>query len=195
MIRRSFLHLPALALAPLFPASAASLEQAQKRLRAAIDEAITIASKAPDKAALRARIAPVLDKHLAMEVMTRRAVGPGWREFDATQQKQAITLFSTLVLRSYSNRFRVGEMPRVDIQSAAAPAAGRVDVTTNTFYQGNRYSVIYRMEEAEGWRTTDVVIEGVSMVANYRSQLDPVFKRGGVTAVLKSLEQSVARTE
>jgi phospholipid transport system substrate-binding protein len=70
-----------------------------------------------------------------------------------------------------------------------------VDVTTTTLYQGNRYSVIYRLEQEESWRTTDVVIEGVSMVANYRSQLDPVFKRGGAEAVLKSLEQSVAHPQ
>jgi phospholipid transport system substrate-binding protein len=54
---------------------------------------------------------------------------------------------------------------------------------------------VYRLEEAEAWRTTDVVIEGVSMVANYRSQFDPVFKRGGVAAVLSSLEQSAGRPE
>jgi phospholipid transport system substrate-binding protein len=51
------------------------------------------------------------------------------------------------------------------------------------------------MEQEESWRTTDVVIEGVSMVANYRSQLDPVFKKGGADAVISSLEQSVAKPQ
>ena len=59
--------------------------------------------------------------------------------------------------------------------------------------QGSRYSVIYRMEKEEGWKVTDVVIEGVSMVANYRSQLDDKFKRGGADAVISSLNESVAR--
>jgi phospholipid transport system substrate-binding protein len=62
-------------------------------------------------------------------------------------------------------------------------------------YQGSKYSVVYRMEEAEGWHTTDVVIEGVSMVANYRSQFDPLYKKGGVSAVLAALEKSAARSE
>ena len=141
------------------------------------------------------RIGPVLDKHISFPVMTRRAVGPGWRQFTPDQQKKAIALFSQLIIRSYGNKFTIGEHPEVKYHSAAAPAAGRVEVSTTTVYQGARYSVIYRLEQEEGWRTTDVVIEGVSMVANYRSQLDPVFKRGGAQAVLSSLEQSVARPQ
>ena len=38
---------------------------------------------------------------------------------------------------------------------------------------------------------TDVVIEGVSMVANYRSQFDSEFKKGGADAVVGALSQSV----
>lgn len=175
--------------------AATSLEQAQARLRSAIDEVLALADKAKDRATLVSRIGPVLEKHISFAAMTRRAVGPGWRTFTPDQQKKATGLFSQLVIRSYSNKFTVGEHPEISYKSAAAPASGRVDVTTTTTYQGNRYTVIYRMEEAEGWRTTDVVIEGVSMVANYRSQLDPVYKRGGADAVLNSLTQSVANPQ
>ncbi len=192
MNRRCFLSVLTLSLLPtLLPA--ASLDAAQKRLRAAVDEVLGLASRAKDKAVLMKQISPVLEKHMSFDVMTRRAVGPGWRQFTPAQQKQAVSLFTTLVIRSYGSKFTVGQLPEVKYQSATAPAAGRVDVSTTTVYQGSRYSVVYRMEEAEGWRTTDVVIEGVSLVANYRSQLDPVFKRGGAAAVIASLEKSAAR--
>ena len=193
MTRRSLIALVALASVPAFAAT--SLEQAQKRLHAAIDEVLAIADKATSREALVERIGPVLDKHISFPVMTRRAIGPGWRTFNQDQQKQAITLFSKLIIRSYSNKFTIGEHPEIKYQSAAQPDVGRVEVTTTTEYQGNRYAVVYRLEEAEAWRTCDVVIEGVSMVANYRSQLDPVFKRGGAAAVLSSLEQSAARPQ
>ncbi|MCB1210367.1 MAG: ABC transporter substrate-binding protein [Verrucomicrobiales bacterium] len=183
-------------LAPIIGLTAAtSLDQAQARLHSAIDEVLALADKAKDRATLVARIGPVLQKHISFEAMTRRAIGPGWRAFTADQQKKAISLFSQLIIRSYSNKFTIGEHPEISYKSASAPASGRVDVTTTTTYQGSRYNVIYRMEESEGWRTTDVVIEGVSMVANYRSQLDPVYKRGGADAVLNSLTQSVANPQ
>jgi phospholipid transport system substrate-binding protein len=68
-----------------------------------------------------------------------------------------------------------------------------VDVPTTLVYKGGRYAVTYRMEQIGGWRIADVVIEGVSLIANYRSQLDATFKQGGVEAVIRSLEQSVSR--
>jgi phospholipid transport system substrate-binding protein len=51
------------------------------------------------------------------------------------------------------------------------------------------------MEQESGWRIADVVIEGVSLVANYRSQLDAQYKKGGAEAVLGSLSQSVSRSQ
>ena len=193
---RLCLTLALMALAPLTGIAApASAEEAQLRLHAAIDEVLAIADKAPNKKVLMERLEPVLEKNISFGTMTRRAVGPGWRDFKPEQQKSAVALFTKLVIRSYGGKFTIGEHPQVLYKSAATPAAGRVEVTTTTVYQGSRYGVVYRMEQDEGWRTTDVVIEGVSMVANYRSQLDPVFKKGGASAVLNSLEQSVARPQ
>ena len=189
------LTLALVACLPLIGFAATTLDEAQQRLHSAIDEVLALADKAPSREVLEQRIGPVLEKHISFVVMTRRAIGPGWRQFGEDQQKKATALFSKLIIRSYSNKFTIGEHPEIKYHSAAAPAAGRVDVSTTTLYQGNRYAVIYRLEQEEAWRTTDVVIEGVSMVANYRSQLDPVFKKGGAAAVLSSLEQSVAHPQ
>lgn len=193
MTLRTLLSL--LLIAPAGLLTASSQEQAQTRLRSAVDEVLNIAKNAKDRAGLVSRIGPVLSKHISFDVMTRRAIGPGWRKFTPAQQKQAVTDFTQLIIRSYSSKFTIGAMPEITYKSAASPAAGRVDVNTTTTYQGSRYTVVYRMEEAEGWRTTDVVIEGVSMVANYRSQFDPLFKKGGAEAVLRSLAQSAARPQ
>ena len=193
MIRRLILTL--LVLAPLGAAVAAPVDEAQQVLRQGIDEVLAVADKAPNMEVLIKRLTPVLDEHISFAVMTRRAVGPGWRQFTPDQQQKAVALFTTLVIRSYSNSFTIGEKPVITYHSASEVSPGRVDVSSTTGYQGTRYKVIYRLEASEKWRATDVVIEGVSMVANYRSQLDPVFKKGGAAAVLSSLEKSVARPQ
>jgi len=184
-----------LALAPMGAAVAAPVDEAQQVLRSGIDEVLALADKAPNMETLIKRLTPVLDEHISFAVMTRRAVGPGWRQFTPDQQKKAVELFTTLVIRSYSNSFTIGEKPVVPYHSASEVSPGRVDVSSTTGYQGTRYKVIYRLEASEKWRATDVVIEGVSMVANYRSQLDPVFKKGGAAAVISSLEKSVVRPQ
>jgi phospholipid transport system substrate-binding protein len=67
-----------------------------------------------------------------------------------------------------------------------------VEAPTTLVYKGSHYEVVYRQEEADDWRITDVVIEGVSMIANYRTQFDGEFQQGGADAVLKSLKKSIA---
>ena len=84
-------------------------------------------------------------------------------------------------------------MPEVAYKSVSSPAPGKVEVSTNTLYKGSRYEVVYRLADlpGKGWRITDIVIEGVSMVRNYRDQFDAQFKSGGPRAVLNSLAKTV----
>lgn len=193
MNRRSLLAL--LLSAPLLHGQvAASTAEAQQRLRGAVDEVLAVADRA-NRSSLAEKLRPVLQRHVSFETMTRRAVGVGWRQFSPDQQRQATQLFTTLVIRTYSNKFTPGERPVITYKTAVAPAAGRVDVPTTLVYKGSHYSVTYRMEQAGGWLIADVVIEGVSLVANYRSQLDAQFKQGGASAVISSLQQSVARPQ
>lgn len=173
----------------------AQLAEAQTRLKTAVNEVLAVADRTASSGALPESLRPVLQKHVSFETMTKRAVGPGWRQFTPAQQKQATQLFTTLIIRSYSNKFTPGEHPAINYQNPVSPAAGRVDVPTIMVYKGSHYTVIYRMEQVEGWRIADVVIEGVSLIANYRSQLDAQFKKGGANAVISSLTQSVSRPQ
>jgi phospholipid transport system substrate-binding protein len=182
-----------LAASPL--AVSAQLADAQTRLKSAVTEVLAVADRTANRRALPESIRPVLQKHVSFETMTKRAVGPGWRQFTAAQQQQATQLFATLIIRSYSSKFTPGEHPVITYKAAVSPAAGRVDVPTDMVYKGSRYNVVYRMEQVQGWRITDVVIEGVSLIANYRSQLDAQFKKGGANAVISSLTQSVSRPQ
>jgi len=187
---RTLLLLPfLLTLAP--SQATASTEVAVTRLKAAVNEVVAVAKQAPNASVLAKNVRPILLKIISFETMTRRAVGPGWREFTPDQQKEATRLFTTLIIRTYTAKFTPGEFPDIIFKEALSPAPGRVEVPTTILYHGSHYEVIYRQDEADAWRITDVVIEGVSMIANYRTQFDAQFKEGGATAVIKALNQSV----
>jgi phospholipid transport system substrate-binding protein len=167
--------------------------EAEQFLKKAVDEVLATSDRAANASALAEKVRPILQRYISFETMARRAVGPGWRQFTPDQQRKATQLFTTLVIRTYSSKFTPGERPVMSYQAAVTPAAGRVDVPTKLVYQGSRYSVTYRLEQEGSWKITDVVIEGVSLIANYRTQLDAKFKSGGAPAVIGSLEQSVSR--
>jgi phospholipid transport system substrate-binding protein len=173
----------------------ASTEQAETRLKSTVNQVVTIAEHASDRLALAKGVKPTLESILSFETMTRRAVGPGWKQFTPDQQKEATELFTTLIIRTYTAKFTPGELPKITYKTASEPAPGRVEIPTTLVYNGSHYDVIYRMEETSGWRITDVIIEGVSMIANYRTQFDAEFTRGGAEAVIKALQRSVSNPQ
>jgi len=190
MIARLLIPLLALTLSGSLRAADSAPET---RLKASVNQVVTIAKEAKDRTALITAVKPVLANILNFETMTRRAVGPGWRQFTPDQQKEAVHLFTTLILRTYTAKFTPGESPSVEYKTCATPSPGRVEISTTSLYRGNRYDVVYRMEDQSGnWTISDVVIEGVSLVANYRSQLDETFAQQGAAGVIKSLQRSVA---
>jgi phospholipid transport system substrate-binding protein len=172
----------------------ASNEDAETALRAAVDQVLTVAQKAKGGGSMADQITPVLLRHVCFESMTRRAVGPGWRQFTPEQKAEATKLFTKLIIRSYSEKFTPGEQPDTKYLKSSSPGAGKVEIPTITVYKGSRYNVTYRMEDRGKWMVTDILAEGVSLVANYRAQFDALVKKGGAVAVIASLKQSVERT-
>ena len=171
----------------------ASNEDAETTLRAAVDQVLTVAQKAKSGSSMADQITPVLLRYVCFESMTRRAVGPGWRQFTPDQKAEATKLFTKLIIRSYSEKFTPGEQPDTKFLKSSSPGAGKVEIPTITVYKGSRYNVTYRMEDRGKWMVTDILAEGVSLVANYRAQFDALVKKGGAGAVIASLKQSVER--
>lgn len=166
-------------------------------LRAAIEEVMAVAYDTTATTPLAERAKPVLAKYFNFESITRRAVGPGWRQFTPEQRTRTTALFSDLVIRTYANRFEAGDRPGIAYAKSVALDPSRPalrEVPTTIEYAGKKYAVSYRLEQAAGkWLIYDVNIEGVSMIANWRSQLDPIFQRGGAAAVIESLEKNLSQ--
>ena len=185
--------------APVCLPAAEPVAEVNEMLRGAVDEVLTIAYDSNTAATpLSQRVRPVLEKYFNFEAITRKAIGPGWRQFTPEQQASAVTLFTEVVIRNYADRFEPGERPGITYSQAITPDPKRPslrELPTTIDYAGKKYSVVYRLEKAgESWRIFDVVIEGVSMIANWRSQLDPLFQHGGAPEVLASLQQNLSKS-
>lgn len=185
--------LSALLLAAVFfaAANAHAADSAEDALRKAVDDVLAITKNSQGGQGMANKLQPVLEKHVCFESMTRRAIGPGWRQMTPEQQKEATRLFTKLVIRSYSEKFTPGQQPAIDFLKGKSPAPDKAEIPTSVVYKGSRYTVTYRLENRGQWRVTDILAEGVSLVANYRAQFDPLVKKSGPDAVINSLKQSV----
>lgn len=190
------LLIPVLLVSLLAGTAHAANDAAENRLKASVQQVLSIVKNAPTRDALISEVKPPLEKIINFGVMARRSIGPGWKQLTPEQQQEAVRLFTTLILRTYTAKFTPGEYPGVEYKASSCTAPGRVEIPTTSLYKGSRYDVVYRMEDQQGsWSITDVIIEGVSIVANYRTQFDAEFKRGGPDAVLQALRRSVSESK
>jgi len=164
-------------------------------LRGAIDEVLSIAYSGQGSGTLPARVRPSLEKCVAFDLVTRQAMGPGWRQFSATDQKRVTDLFSELLIRTYSARVIGTQRPKIVYGTPSELGPDRRELPTRVIpSSGNEpVAVVYRLIRLPaGWRIYDVLIEGISFVANYRAQFQEIIQKGGAPAVIRALETKLA---
>jgi phospholipid transport system substrate-binding protein len=174
---------------------AASADDPATMLHGSIDEVLSIAYSGHGTGNLSARVRPALEKCFAFDLVTRQAMGPGWRQFSATDQKRVTDLFSELMIRTYSARVVGTQRPKIVYGTPTDLAPDRREFPTRVIpSSGNEpVAVVYRLIRLPpGWRIYDVLIEGVSFVANYRAQFDEIIQKGGAPAVIRALETKLA---
>lgn len=134
----------------------------------------------------------VIDPHTDFDQIARLVLGTHWRTATAEDQQRFKRAFQTLLVRTYSRafveytdwsmRFRPIQMPN---------AATRVLVRTDILQPGRQsVEVNYRMLlKRDGWKVYDIIIEGVSLVTNYRTTLNNEIQRKGLNVVIDELAQ------
>ena len=136
---------------------------------------------------LEEKIAP----HFDFKRMTRLAVGRSWRQATPEQQEQLVSEFRALLVRSYSNAYSAYNHIVVDVKPLKLqPSDDDVQVKTQIRLPGGAppISVDYSMvRNSEDWKVYDVTVDGVSMVATYRTTFAEEVNKGGIDGLIKSL--------
>ncbi len=163
-------------------------------LKHGLDEILRVATaqKSADPIILSKALRPTLERFFNFEGLTKRAVGLGWRELSPEQQKKAVNLFSEIVIRSYTGKFDPNSKLDMQFNAPMDLGDGKKEVPAVARYQGNAVAVAYRVEHAaKGWIIYDVVIEGVSLAANYRAQFEEIRQRTGGSNLLAAMESKL----
>jgi len=164
------------------------------------EEVLTIVRSDPDIAAGNtSKVVDIVEakvlSHFDFARMTRLAVGKNWRNASDPQREALTNGFRTLLVRTYAValaqfRDRTVEYRPLD----AAPSGPTVMVhTTVATPQGKPINMDYRMGAVgEDWKVYDVLVDGVSLVINYRSMFDSTVAEKGVDGLIALLEEKNA---
>lgn len=164
------------------------------------EEVLTIVRSDPDIAS--GNTSKVIDiveakvlAHFDFARMTRLAVGKNWRNASEPQREALTNGFRTLLVRTYAVALAQFRDRAVDYRPLdKAPNGPDVMVhTTVATPQGKPINMDYRMGAVgEDWKVYDVLVDGVSLVINYRSSFDATVSEKGIDGLVALLEEKNA---
>ncbi len=138
------------------------------------------------------RILALVEHRFDFAAMARRALGTGWRRLDDGRKARFVELFTRLLETSYMRKIERYSGERI-IYGEYRLRGRRAVVETFLVKDDVKTPVIYRMRrQGEEWRVYDVVIEGVSLVANYRTQFAGILRKEGIDRLLDRLQAKIA---
>ena len=133
------------------------------------------------------RLWDTISTHFDFEEMARRSLGLHWRDRTPQEQGEFVDLFSHLLHKSYVGR--IAQYTDETVAYVGEDVSGpRAEVRTVLSRKGAEISIEYRLlQKSSNWVIYDVVIEGVSLVNNYRNQFNRIVVSSGYKELVKRM--------
>lgn len=124
--------------------------------------------------------------------MAKRCLGETWDALNQGQQDEFVKNFSGLLKASFACRLDEFTKAGVTYQPEILKPDG-AEVPIVILRPNDKIPVSFRMlKEPQGWMIYDLVIEGVSLADNYRSQFARIIEGGSFKDLLKVLQDRMA---
>jgi phospholipid transport system substrate-binding protein len=146
--------------------------------------------RAGDRSKLVSLIDAKVLPHFNFTAMTALAMGQGWNKASAEQKKRLTEEFRTLLVRTYASALAAYSEQKFDFRPLRAkPTDTDVTVQVRVLQPGAQpVPIDYSMERtAAGWKVYDVMVGGVSLVANYRTEFNNLVRDAGIDGLIKNL--------
>ncbi|BAO43389.1 MlaC/ttg2D family ABC transporter substrate-binding protein [Thiolapillus brandeum] len=144
-----------------------------------------------DSSGIYALVQEKILPHFDFRIMSRGALGRYWRRATEAQKQRIAREFQELLVRTYATTLLNYSDQQVEyLPFRGKPDDRRVTVATRVHSQdGPPVPINYRLyRTSDGrWKIYDVVVDGVSLVSNYRSSFAAEVKKGGIEGLISSL--------
>ncbi len=151
------------------------------------DKEIRSGNRAKLMEVIEAKVLP----HFNFTAMTALAMGQSWRKATPEQRKRLTEEFKTLLVRTYASALAAYSEQKFDYRPLRAkPTDTDVTVNVRVLQPGAQpVPIDYSMEKtAAGWKVYDVMVGGVSLVANYRTEFNNTVREAGIDGLIKNMQ-------
>jgi len=121
--------------------------------------------------------------------MAKRSLGKHWNQRTAVERKHFAELFAALLENSYASKIESYNNEKIVYVKEIVDGDYAEVKSKVVTAKRDEFTLDYRMNNQSGkWMAYDVVIEGVSLVSNYRTQFNKIINADGYAALVKKLE-------
>ena len=178
-------------------ATAIASEPPTETVKRTINEVIGLltdeALKKPSQTARRRKlIEEAVGKRFDYEEMTKWSLAAQWNKLSKSEKQEFVQLFQALLSNSYANKIEGYSGEQVHYLKELVDGA-YAEVRTKIVSTKSEFPVDYRLVNQSGdWRVYDVVIDGVSLVKNYRSQFQRIIHSSSYRELVEKLRKKSA---
>jgi phospholipid transport system substrate-binding protein len=138
----------------------------------------------------RRKLKEILYARFDFNEMAKRSLGSHWQKRTPEEQKEFVQLFTEVLESAYLDKLESykGEKVRYLNERQEADFA---EVSTKVIDgKGEELSLNYRLHSVNGdWKVTDVVVENISLVNNYRAQFNRVLAKSSYGELVQAMKQ------
>lgn len=148
-----------------------------------------------DKKARRAQMKGVINQRFSYEQMGMRSLAREWDKRTDQEKTEFIDLFGKLLENSYSSKIESYSEEKILYKKELVKGEYAL-VKTDIERVDGTVSVDYKLIKLNGkWQVYDFIIEGVSMVRNYRSQFKKIIAKDSYQHLVKKLSDKITDLE
>jgi len=138
------------------------------------------------------RIEAAAEKLFDFVELSKRTLGVNWNKFTPEQRKEFVRLFESILKNAYVDRITAYTDEQVSFTKEIPLSGDTVEVRSVVIGKNNQVPIEYRViKESNQWKVYDVVIEGVSLIENYRSQFREILGNNPPETLLDTLRKKV----
>jgi phospholipid transport system substrate-binding protein len=139
-------------------------------------------------------LSDLLRGFLDTDALARLAAGKNLDGRSPEETQEFLTLFHEFFVRTYVQRLLLFDAPEFTFGEEKVNG-DQAQVATQVITPGDRFAVDYTLHRnPDGWRVTDIVVEGVSLAKNFRSQFDAAVAKDSFQGLLERLRAKVSGT-
>ncbi len=142
----------------------------------------------------RDELEEIVSEYMDFDEMAVRVLGRHWKVQSPKNKEEFKRLFKELLFQSYVDKFDNYVCGREKVLYIGQVIRGRYALVKTKVigYKDTDVVVEYRLKrKPDGWKVYDVVVEGISLVQNYRSQFNSILCRESFDSLLDRLREKI----